>query len=279
MASEAVERGQMNKDYKFAIFIGRFQPLHNGHVEVIKHGLSIAEKIIILVGSTNSAPTLKNPFSFEDRKKMILDSLCPVKITKTKSEFGEQKETTVTEVTEYHDRVIVLPVRDYHYSYNSWIADVQSKTDQYIDDGDPVALLGDYKDGSSYYLKSFPQWDFVPIKNVLHMDSTEVRETLFSVEPTLCGLHGNIKNPPTLDGVKNKIPGAVLTYLKDYVKHYPYRDLVLRYHRVDKYKKQWSSSPFPPVFVTADAIVVCSGHVLIVTRKDSGEYALPGWVR
>ena len=39
------------------------------------------------------------------------------------------------------------------------------------------------------------------------------------------------------------------------------------------------SSPFPPVFVTADAVVTCSGHVLVVTRGGNpgkGLLALPG---
>jgi bifunctional NMN adenylyltransferase/nudix hydrolase len=45
------------------------------------------------------------------------------------------------------------------------------------------------------------------------------------------------------------------------------------------YKEAWSGAPFPPTFVTADAIVVCSGHVLVIERKinpGKGLFALPG---
>ena len=56
------------RDYKHAVFIGRFQPFHNGHLGVVQHGLSIAEQLIIVVGSIGSAPTIKNPFWWEEIK-------------------------------------------------------------------------------------------------------------------------------------------------------------------------------------------------------------------
>lgn len=280
MASEAVERGKM-KDYKYAIFIGRFQPLHNGHIDVIKQGLSIAEKVIILVGSTNSAPTTKNPFTFEQRKTMIMDTIDPV--TKTVLEIGPDHTQTITNITDAHDRIIVLSVRDYHYSYNSWLADVQSKTDQYIEHGDSVALLGGYKDASSYYLKSFPQWDFVTIKSHMTLNSTTIREGLFSVESRLDNVHGNIKQSDDLKKVVamtgQMVSRPVLAFLTEYVKTYEFRDLVAEYNHIKDYKKKWESAPFPPTFVTADCIVTCSGHVLIVKRKFApgvGLLALPG---
>jgi nicotinamide-nucleotide adenylyltransferase len=59
------------KKYKIALFIGRFQPLHNGHVYGIKKTLAIAEKVIVVIGSSREAGTENNPFDFEARKKMI----------------------------------------------------------------------------------------------------------------------------------------------------------------------------------------------------------------
>ena len=55
---------------KKALFIGRFQPFHKGHLNAIK----IAEKnfkVIIGIGSSEEKNTIKNPFSFEERKEMI----------------------------------------------------------------------------------------------------------------------------------------------------------------------------------------------------------------
>jgi len=58
-----------------ALFIGRFQPFHNGHLKVIKYILSKFDKIVIGVGSSQYKNTSKNPFSFNERKKMIENTL------------------------------------------------------------------------------------------------------------------------------------------------------------------------------------------------------------
>jgi len=58
------------------LFIGRFQPFHNGHLEVIKdYILPKCDKLIIGVGSSQYAYRKDNPFTYEERKKMITDCL------------------------------------------------------------------------------------------------------------------------------------------------------------------------------------------------------------
>ncbi|HID25465.1 MAG TPA: nicotinamide-nucleotide adenylyltransferase [Thermoplasmata archaeon] len=57
------------------LFIGRFQPFHNGHLEVVKQYATDAEKILIGIGSSQLHHTKENPFTTEERKKMIADSL------------------------------------------------------------------------------------------------------------------------------------------------------------------------------------------------------------
>lgn len=58
-----------------ALFVGRFQPFHLGHLEVIKGILKENDKVIIAVGSSQESGTKENPFSFEDRERMIRDCL------------------------------------------------------------------------------------------------------------------------------------------------------------------------------------------------------------
>jgi len=58
-----------------ALFIGRFQPFHNGHLKVIKYILSKYDEIVIGIGSSQYKNTSKNPFSFNERKKMIENTL------------------------------------------------------------------------------------------------------------------------------------------------------------------------------------------------------------
>lgn len=56
---------------KTAAIIGRFQPLHKGHVHAVKKAMEKFEKVVIVVGSTNEKNTFRNPFSFKERKEMI----------------------------------------------------------------------------------------------------------------------------------------------------------------------------------------------------------------
>ncbi|MBU0497329.1 MAG: nicotinamide-nucleotide adenylyltransferase [Candidatus Thermoplasmatota archaeon] len=58
-----------------ALFIGRFQPFHLGHLHIIQHIASTYEHIFIGVGSSQYSYTYDNPFSFEERKLMITEIL------------------------------------------------------------------------------------------------------------------------------------------------------------------------------------------------------------
>jgi nicotinamide-nucleotide adenylyltransferase len=63
-----------------ALFIGRFQPFHKGHLEVIKYISKKYDKIIIGVGSSQYCNTVDNPFSSDERVEMIDKSLFNEKI-------------------------------------------------------------------------------------------------------------------------------------------------------------------------------------------------------
>ena len=56
-----------------ALFIGRFQPFHSGHLDAIKQIPD--DEIIIGVGSSQYSGTDDNPYSFEERKEMIEQAL------------------------------------------------------------------------------------------------------------------------------------------------------------------------------------------------------------
>lgn len=61
----------MSKLFKLGFIVGRFQLCHKGHEELINIGKSLCEKFVVIVGSTNESRTVKNPFTFEERKEMI----------------------------------------------------------------------------------------------------------------------------------------------------------------------------------------------------------------
>jgi len=58
-----------------SLVIGRFQPLHNGHLKMIEYVAERSSYLIIGVGSCNSSMTHENPFTAEEREQMLKDSL------------------------------------------------------------------------------------------------------------------------------------------------------------------------------------------------------------
>lgn len=64
-----------------ALFIGRFQPVHNGHMSVLEYGITQYDTIIIGIGSSQYGHALENPFTAEERKQMLERSLAAHHIT------------------------------------------------------------------------------------------------------------------------------------------------------------------------------------------------------
>jgi len=64
-----------------ALFIGRFQPFHKAHLEVIKDILKENQEVIIAIGSSQFSNEPDNPFSYDERKDMITESLEKNKIS------------------------------------------------------------------------------------------------------------------------------------------------------------------------------------------------------
>jgi nicotinamide-nucleotide adenylyltransferase len=58
-----------------ALFIGRFQPFHNGHLKAIKWILEKEKNISIVIGSSQEVLDKKNPFFLRERKKMLEKAL------------------------------------------------------------------------------------------------------------------------------------------------------------------------------------------------------------
>lgn len=55
-----------------ALFVGRFQPLHLGHIKAILEILKNNDEVIIGIGSAQESWTLKNPFTAGERYEMFL---------------------------------------------------------------------------------------------------------------------------------------------------------------------------------------------------------------
>ncbi len=63
------------------LILGRFQPFHNGHFEVVKRILKENSSVIIGIGSAQYSHTLKDPFTAGERHLMISSALEESNIT------------------------------------------------------------------------------------------------------------------------------------------------------------------------------------------------------
>jgi bifunctional NMN adenylyltransferase/nudix hydrolase len=236
--------------YKFAVVIGRFQPFHLGHLKMLEKAFTVGEKVIVVLGSARCARNIKNPFSTAEREEMIRSVLTP----------------------EQNAKVSITHVRDYYYNDNMWVAEIQGRVRAIVGDCKNIAIVGHKKDNSSYYLTLFPQWPLEEHNSAGALNATDVRSTYFG---------SKIFDRMPIDIQKNvlQVPPQVFDWLVEFAKRPEYDALVKEFEFIQAYKKLWESAPYPVHFVTVDAIVIKSGHVLVVKRKATpgkGLMALPG---
>jgi len=60
-----------SRKYTRALYPGRFQPFHLGHLEAVEHMLGDSSEVIVMIGSALQSHTLKNPFTAGERTHMI----------------------------------------------------------------------------------------------------------------------------------------------------------------------------------------------------------------
>lgn len=57
------------------LFIARFQPIHKGHVNVIKEILEVVDELLVVVAAAQVSHTLKNPLTAGERLEMVRQAL------------------------------------------------------------------------------------------------------------------------------------------------------------------------------------------------------------
>jgi nicotinamide-nucleotide adenylyltransferase len=111
---------------KIALFIGRFQPLHHGHIFVLKRLFEMHDHIKIGIGSSQLSNKLSDPFSDIERKNFIIAALDKRGISRNRYEifsipdiFDAQKWVNyVMSITGEFDTI---------YSNSDWVRELFKK--------------------------------------------------------------------------------------------------------------------------------------------------------
>jgi len=88
---------------KRGLFVGRFQPFQNGHLQTVKDILEEVDELVIVVGSAQYSHRLSDPFTVGERLTMIRKALEEAKVPAS--------------------RYWLIPVPDVHM-HMMWVAEV-----------------------------------------------------------------------------------------------------------------------------------------------------------
>lgn len=239
----------MSKKYDTLVLIGRFQPFHNAHLEIVKRATALCDKLIIVVGSSRQPRTYKNPFSFEERARMIREATMGLSL-----------------------QISIEPNIDTIYNDQAWAVRVQQIVakhtwDNYGPKDDmKVGIIGHKKDDSSFYLDMFPQWGYEDVELVEFLSAVNIRDLYF-------------KEDLNFNFLKSVVPESTLTFLENFSTTEEYAQIIRERKFIAEHNKQYAGLKYPPIFSTADAVVIQSGHVLMIRRRaepGKGLWALPG---
>jgi bifunctional NMN adenylyltransferase/nudix hydrolase len=239
-----------SKQHEVSVYIGRFQIFHNGQLALLRRALDAAPLCIVVLGSAYQARTPKNPFTWQERAEMIRLALPEAD----------------------RDRIRFLPVRDY-YDQERWVSAVRHGVTELVGEkaGASPVLVGHFKDATSEYLKNFPGWTLDAVESQGRIDASALRDAYFG--------NAGAALEPALAALVSQAPASTVAFLRTWAALPYFHELAQEWESLRQEKAKWAGSPYAPVFVTVDAVVKCSGRVLLIQRGRSpgkGLYAVPG---
>ncbi|MBN1785910.1 MAG: nicotinamide-nucleotide adenylyltransferase [Candidatus Methanofastidiosa archaeon] len=136
-----------------ALYIGRFQPFHFGHLEVIRNILIENDELIIAIGSAQESHTKKNPFTAGERFEIIRANLVHEKFDLSK--------------------IYIVPVEDLNRN-SLWVAHVRSMVPRFdkIYSNEPLVKIL-FNDAGYSVVNT-------PLFSRSEYSSTKVRETILN---------------------------------------------------------------------------------------------------
>lgn len=230
--------------HRLAVFIGRFQPPHLGHLAVILQALCVADTVLIAIGSAFAARSYHFlPFTAPERETMIRLMLTPEQNLRVKFVYVEDQGNMA-----------------------KWTALVRAAANAIEPDNKRITLIGHSKDNTSFYLKAFKGWASHEVDNVDGISATTFRDYYFSADFAVETL---LNDKSLHDEVK--------AWLIDFVGTPEYAYLVDEAEKCRADNRKYGDGPH----LAGDNIIIQGDHVLLIRRKNHpfrGKLAFPAGV-
>jgi bifunctional NMN adenylyltransferase/nudix hydrolase len=231
-----------------AIVVGCFQPVHNGHLALLRHALMQAPLCVVVIGSAFQARSPTHPFTWHERAQMILAAVEPAD----------------------RQRLRITPVRD-HFLDERWATAVREAVD--LTAGTPGArlLVGHRGIGSNDYLHQFADWSWCDAPWDAGTSAAAVRDTLFGQE--------GVDPESGLRDVSQQAPDSTVDFLRKWIRQPAFDQLKPEWQMLKDYQASWAVAPYPPILFTVDCVVRCGSSVLLIRRAHApgkGLLGVPG---
>lgn len=223
------------------VYIGRFQPIHNGHMAIIEKTIKMMKKndsFTIIIGSADQERTIRNPLTVEERRKTleIATEGMPVKID---------------------------AINDSPYDYDEWIRQLAAKLFKDYSSFGNTTIIG--MEGVEEYVKR--------LNDIVGKDAC--KSIVFTEQDTNTNIHST-KIRENADAWFNDLfmPTKVVDYLRSIIPDFV--DIIKSINKVaDDYAKSCNVK-YNTCFMTVDNVVYTDDKILLIRRKDNGKYAIPG---
>ena len=140
-----------NSPRKIGLFVGRFQPFHKGHLDIVKKILEENDHIILAIGSAEKNYVPENPLTAGERYHLIDETLRAEKIP--------------------CENYSIIPIRNIN-NYALWVDHMNLYLPPYdtIDTGSQIV--------KACYEGSQSNKQLIQIKRVLPISATKIREAI-----------------------------------------------------------------------------------------------------
>lgn len=235
------------KKNKLGVVIGRFQPLHNGHIELLLKAKEESEHVLVILGSRNRAADFNNPLNINDRRSILKAALDAI-------EYGMFKTYCPKDLD----------------NDEAWVENLIGTMQNASDDCDPneVSIYTSAKDQEFYQNNFINPITVVDAKDGL--SATSIRELFYA---------------GAMNTLKPLVPLASYSTLENLSKSPDYQILVNEKIACEagKAKAMLSHAFNNPIEPVVHAVVLAEfdnvAHVLVVRRAGArgfGQLAIPG---